>query len=228
MRHNKMKTRSLEIWKEDNQNHLVLPTSASPEHFYLCHSIHSISKTSHKSLLSVLEHFTYINGGILHYFAHIFAEESPVHMLPPAKPLDSDDIVEHLLLLCARCRHTSEHHHDTMLQNLVLHVRTENRTPPPAAAAVIADISRQGGRAEEEQLWSGLGLVVEVWRHWSRVNPVPGPETRGLGSVVAARPRLQTTTNIRRMASCTKLQTATCFKNQERKFCANGKISTWM
>ena len=83
MRHNKMKTWSLEIWKVDNQNHLVLPTSASPEHFYLCHSIHSISKTSHKSLLSVLEHFTYINGGILHYFAHIFAEESPVHILLP-------------------------------------------------------------------------------------------------------------------------------------------------
>ena len=182
MRHNKMKTWSLEIWKVDNQNHLVLPTSASPEHFYLCHSIHSISKTSHKSLLSVLEHFTYINGGILHYFAHIFAEESPVHimLLPPANPLDSDDIVEHLLLLCARCRHTSEHHHDTMLQNLVLHVRTENRTPPPAAAAVIADISRQGGRSRggAALVWSGTGCEGLT----SLITCEPGPWTRDPGA----------------------------------------------
>ena len=176
MRHNKMKTWSLEIWKVDNQNHLVLPTSASPEHFYhLCFAI-AFQKPAIKAYCP---YWNILHISMAEYciISHTFSPKNRLCTyccLPPAKPLDSDDIVEHLLLLCARSWHTSEHHHDTMLQNLVLHVRTENRTPPPAAAAVMLLISRdRGGGAEEEQLWSGLGLVVEVWRHWSRVNPVP-------------------------------------------------------
>ena len=103
MRHNKMKTWSLEIWKVDNNNHLVLLTTASPEQFYICHSIHSISETRPLALKRTVRLGTFCIRLMTEYciISHSFSPESRLctyHiLLPPAKPMQSDDIVQHLM-----------------------------------------------------------------------------------------------------------------------------------
>ena len=105
MRHNKMKTWSLEIWKVDNKNHLVLLTTASPEQFYICHSIHSISETSQgaSGIKAYCPSWNILHRLMTEYciISHSFSPESRLctyHiLLPPAKPMQSDDIVQHLM-----------------------------------------------------------------------------------------------------------------------------------
>ena len=105
MRHNKMKTWSLEIWKVDNNNHLVLLTTASPEQFYICHSIHSISETSQgaSGIKAYCPSWNILHRLMTEYciISHSFSPESRLctyHiLLPPAKPMQSDDIVQHLM-----------------------------------------------------------------------------------------------------------------------------------
>ena len=105
MRHNKMKTWSLEIWKVDNKNHLVLLTTASPEQFYICHSIHSISETSQgaSGIKAYCPSWNILHRLMTEYciISHSFSPESRLctyHIvLPPAEPMQSDDIVQPLM-----------------------------------------------------------------------------------------------------------------------------------
>ena len=162
MRHNKMKTWSLEIWKVDNKNHLVLLTTASPEQFYICHSIHSISETSQgaSGIKAYCPSWNILHRLMTEYciISHSFSPESRLctyHiLLPPAKPMQSDDIVQHLMQeMLAHLRASSQ----IAKPRTACDVRTVNQTPPQAAAVDMLLRSSSGLVCN----WD-LGLVVEV------------------------------------------------------------------
>ena len=154
MRHNKMKTWSLEIWKVDNKNHLVLLTTASPEQFYICHSIHSISETSQgaSGIKAYCPSWNILHRLMTEYciISHSFSPESRLctyHiLLPPVKPMQSDDIVQHLM-------------HEMLAHLRPQSIITDCKTsycmwcahcePDPAPGCCR-------GYVAEEQLWAGL------------------------------------------------------------------------
>ena len=90
--------------------------------------------------------------------SHSFSPESRLctyHiLLPPAKPMHSDDIFQHLMHeMLAHLRASSQ----IAKPRTACDVRTVNCEPDPAPGCrgYVADISRQGG-SSSGQLWSGL------------------------------------------------------------------------
>ena len=180
MRHNKMKTWSLEIWKVDNKNHLVLLTTSSPEQFYICHSIHSISETSQgaSGIKAYCPSWNILHRLMTEYciISHSFLPESRLctyHiLLPPAKPMQSDDIVQHLMHgMLAHLRASSK----IAKPRTAYDVRTVNQTPPKAAAVVMLLIHRGGAALVWAVAGTGCGGLTSLI--------TCGPGTRGLGSL---------------------------------------------
>ena len=108
--------------------------------------------------------------------SHSFSPESRLctyHiLLPPAKPMQSDDIVQHLMHeMLAHLRASSK----IAKPRTAYDVRTVNQTPPKAAAVVMLLIHRGGAALVWAVAGTGCGGLTSLI--------TCGPGTRGLGSL---------------------------------------------